>query len=241
MGTLGRSPLATQVPGMLDPVVVGTQFRAPWGMCLHTTGRGVPEKAAKLGRPALDVALDVYRGMQDGEAFGYKWGGPGYVIDHAGGIYQIAPDHILTAHCGGPHREEYLTGAWMAKCSSEAVARWRAKWGEKYKSPQGLFPSHSANVDYVGVEMIPIGSGLGGPPKAPGLLFTAAQHDAAVALARDLRTRHGWPPGWERTSRLVGHEDVQLIDRSDVGGGWDPGELRAHPYFDFESVRQALG
>jgi N-acetyl-anhydromuramyl-L-alanine amidase AmpD len=75
----------------------------------------------------------------------------------------------------------------------------------------------------------------------PGLLFTEAQHRALVALGRDLAARHGWPAGWGRTPRLVGHEDVQLLERQDAGGGWDPGALRAKPYIDFEFIRARVG
>jgi hypothetical protein len=38
---------------------------------------------------------------------------------------------------------------------------------------------------------------------------------------------------------LVGHEDVGLLDRMDKNGGWDPGALRAAPYFDMARVRRA--
>ncbi len=85
--------------------------------------------------------------------------------------------------------------------------------------------------------MIPIGDGFGGDPMAPGLLFTRAQHESALGLAIDAGNRHGFPDGWRATSRLLGHEDVDPIERSDVGGGWDPGFLRVSPYFDLGFVR----
>lgn len=231
------SGIATQVPGMLDPDTC--RRREPWGLCLHTTGRGIVDKAARTGRKPLDVALDEYRRMQDGSSLGYRWGGPHYVIDHDGGIYQIAPDFAFTAHCGGPHRADYLDGSWVGKCSDAAVHHWRAQWGARYSSPQSLFPSRSANEDYIGVEMIPCGSGFG-VPRREGELFTIAQYDAAVALAKDIARRQGWPADWAHGPRLVGHEDVQLIDRHDGAGGWDPGYLRARPYFDMGAVREAL-
>jgi hypothetical protein len=84
--------------------------------------------------------------------------------------------------------------------------------------------------------MIPCGSGFGQPMR-PGLLFTAAQHDGAAELVREMGARHGWPSGWQKTSRLLGHEDVDLLERMDALGGWDPGFLRAAPYFDFDYVR----
>jgi N-acetyl-anhydromuramyl-L-alanine amidase AmpD len=127
----------------------------------------------------------------------------------------------------------------VSKCSPATVAAWRRQW-PGYQSPQHLYPSRTANADYVGIELIPIGAGLGGQPMAPGLRFTRAQHEAVVALGRWLASRHAWPVGWALSPRLVGHEDVQPIQRQDRGGGWDPGSLRERPYFDFEFVRAAL-
>lgn len=75
---------------------------------------------------------------------------------------------------------------------------------------------------------------------APGLRFTTAQHNAVAALGKDLAARHGWPADWHKTGRLVGHEDVDPLNRSDKIGGWDPGWLRSRPYFDFAYVRQLI-
>lgn len=217
----------------------GGKVRKPWGLLVHTTGRGVPETAARRSRRPIDVALEVYIASQKGSN-GYPWGGPGYVIDYDGRITQLAPDDILTNHAGGPDRASYLSGGWLKRCSPAMVAQWHTHWAPRYAHPYALFPSKSPNEDYIGVEMIPIGSDLGGKPMREGLLFTKAQHDAAVVLALDLAVRHGWPTGWAQTGRLVGHEDVQPILRHDKGGGWDPGWLRAKPYFDFASVRERI-
>ena len=231
-----RSPLAVQVDGMRDPVK--GHRRIPWGLLLHTTGRGVPALAKKRGEQPIEVALRVYRASQNGSN-GYMWGGPGYVIDHDGTVYQIAPDDVKTAHAGGSDRKAYLSGDWQQEASDEVVRRWHQQWPGK-SNPYHLFPSTSPNDDYIGVEMIPIGSGFGGEPMSPGLLFTQAQHDAAVALAKDVGARHGFPAGWHKTSRLLGHEDVQPMNRDDSRGGWDPGWLREKPYFNFAYVRGML-
>jgi hypothetical protein len=231
MMTSDLSPIAAQVPHRADAM----KHRAhAWGFLLHTTGGGIPAAAKRRGTTPLHEALSWYKRSQDGEN-GYPWGGPGYLIDHDGGIYQLAPDLVLTNHAGSPDRARYMDGSWERALSAEAVARWRAKW-PGVKSPQSLYPSRGANQDYVGCEMIPCGDGFGVPMR-PGLKFTKAQHDAAVELGRDLAARHSWPAGWALTSRLLGHEDVQPLQRSDKHGGWDPGWLRADPYFDFESVR----
>lgn len=232
------SPLAIQHPHRTDHITL----RNPWGFLLHTTGSGVLRRARADGKSPIDVALQVYRASQGVTGHpgsnGYAWGGPGYLIGHHGEIHQLAPDDVMTMHAGGPDRSSYLSGAWRARVSAETSTRWAAQW-PGVASPQHLYPSESANADYVGAEMIPCGMGYGEPLRA-GLRFSAAQHDAAIALGRDLAARHGWPAGWARTPRLLGHEDVQPIERQDGQGGWDPGWLRGRPYFDFELVRAGL-
>lgn len=235
--TFSYSALAKKVAGVRDPN--NALLRVPWGLLLHTTGGGVTAKAKREGRSPIDVAIQVYIASQNGSN-GYFWGGPTYVLDHDGSLYQIAPDEALTAHAGGPNRLTYLNGSWTTKVSPTVVAQWRAKW-PAFKGPYHLFPATSPNNNYVGVEMIPIGDGFGGAPMAPGLRFTRAQHDAAAALGRDLGARWKWPAKWAQGNRLVGHEDVDPIERSDALGGWDPGWLRAKPYFDFQYVRTAIG
>lgn len=230
------SPLAARVPGVRDPKLARDRG-SPWGVLLHTTGRGIVAQAQKEKREPIEVALDVYIDSQNGSN-GYLWGGPAYVIDHDGKRYQIAPDNALTAHAGGGNREAYLTGHWTAKCSGAALAAWRAKW-PTYQHPYALFPSKSPNHDYVGIEIIPVGAGFGLPMR-PGLLFTKEQHESAAELAADIAKRHAFPVGWQKTSRFLGHEDVDILNRMDSHGGWDPGFLRAQPYFDFAYVRSRV-
>lgn len=233
---LSYSPLARRVPGVRDPLLA--RPRKPWGFLLHTTGGGVTAKAKRDGASPIAVAIAVYISSQNGSN-GYFWGGPAYVADHEGALHQLAPDEALTAHAGGPHRGAYLDGSWVGKVSPETVAQWHRRWPGR-KNPYSMFPSTSPNVDYVGLEMIPIGDGFGGEPMAPGLRFTRAQHDAAIALGHDLAQRHGWPAGWYDSGRLVCHEDVDPIERSDAHGGWDPGVMRTLPYFDLEYVKRGL-
>lgn len=220
------------VSGVRDPK--SAKRRKPWGLLFHTTGSGITATAKKRNQRPIDVALTTYIAMQNGSE-GYLWGGPAYVLDHDGTLYQIAHDDVLTHHCGSGYRAEYRSGDWVRQVSPKTVDRWILQWHGG--GPYDLFPSTSPNVDYVGCEMIPVGNGFGVPAR-PGLLFTEAQHLAAIELARKLGKRHGWPTGWAKTSRLVGHEDVSPIERSNAGGGWDPGWLRANPYFDFAQVRQ---
>ncbi len=234
------SPIAKQVPGVRDPATHPHTTRKPWGYLLHTTGGGVTAAAVKRHKTPIAVAIQTYIDSQNG-GNGYPWGGASYVIDHDGTIYQLAPDDVRIEHAGSSHRPTFLSGAWegAAFCSPAVVAAWHKQW-PAFSNPQALFPSQSPNTDYVGVEMIPVGDGFGGATKGPGIRFTQAQHDAAVKLGRDLAARHAFPPGWQHTSRLLGHEDVNPIDRHDNGGGWDPGSLRDHPWFDFAFVRAAI-
>lgn len=231
------SPLARQVVGVRDPKLGA--LRDPWGLLIHTTGGGVTAQAKKQKRRPIDIAIEIYIASQNGSN-GYKWGGPTYVLDHDGTLYQLAPDNVKTAHCGGVHRDEYLDGSWIKKASPAAVAAWFSQWGPRYKHPYQLFPSKSPNNEFVGVECIPIGDGFGGEPMAKGLRFTKAQHDTLIDLAKEISVRHGWPAGWHRTPRLLGHEDVDILNRMDKGGGWDPGSLRSAPYFDFSYVRSHI-
>lgn len=225
-------------------------YRVIYGALVHTTGGGVTDTAVyekvggkrrKRSTPLnpLTVAVDIYRASQNGSN-GYKWGGPTYVIPHDGTPYQLCPEEVFTNHCGGPNRKFYRDGSWINKVSPITVARWNAQWGPKFDDPYDLFPSTTPNRDYIGIEMIPCGDGLG-DPRAKGEKFTKLQYESLIDLLKDIGTRHQFPSGWWRTPRLVGHEDVDPIQRSDAGGGWDPGFNRAPPiYFDFNYVRSSI-
>lgn len=234
---LPYSPLARRVPGVRDPKLA--RKRTPWGLLLHTTGGGITAKAKREGRKPIDVAIEYYISSQNG-ANGYTWGGPAYVLDHDGTLYQIAPDDAVTHHAGGTNGASYRAGTWTGRLSAEAVAQWKKRWPER-AHPYALFPSASPNIDYVGVEMIPVGDGFGEPMRK-GLRFTRAQHNTAIALGVEMGLRHQWAPGWANAAsgRLVGHEDVDPLERSDANGGWDPGANRAAPYFDFDYVRRGI-
>lgn len=234
-----KSPLVTlDVTARAAAAHHGFRAGAPWGLCIHTTGSGVPTDAKAEGRPAMEVALDIYcKGPNAAH----------YVIDHAGVLACVAPENVVTWHAGrfGPppekidRRPQYLSGEWRAICSPAAVAAWDRQWFPKYKSPQHLYPGESANAAYVGVEMIPIAKGQGVPTPGGGL-YTEAQYVALVALGEDLARRHSWPRDWAATPRLLGHEDVGILDRHTEEGCWDPGFLRDEPHFDFPRVRMAL-
>jgi N-acetyl-anhydromuramyl-L-alanine amidase AmpD len=224
-----RSPLARQ---HLPHRAIPKRRSAPWGVCLHTTGSGLPRKAKRLGRDELEVAVEYYVGTARG--------GPAYVVGGDGQVVQVADEDEHTFHVGsyGPagedRRGQYLSGEWRRLAPPRAVELWEARWPGK-RCPQELFPSVHPNADYIGVEIIPRLSAQG-----DGLRFSDAQHGAVGRLLADIGRRHAWLDGWWRTPRLVGHEDVGLLDRSDAGGGWDPGALRQRPYISMPRIIQAL-
>lgn len=248
------SPHAHRITmGTLDPE--DGRERTALGYCIHTTGGSVTDIAKREHKKPIDVAIEIYLRSQRGELNPYRWGGPHYVCDFDGTLYQIVPDNVKTAHCGGRSekypegtRLHYINGSWITLIPSNVVGEWRKRWPH-VRHPYALFPSRDPNTDYVGAEYIPIGDGFGGEPMRPGLRFTTAQHDTAIKLGLDLALRHEWPIDWyraERTgegfgcARLVGHEDVDILNRSDTRGGWDPGSLRPSPYFDMEYVRAGI-
>lgn len=234
-GIPNRSPLAQQVAGVRDPKN-GWDRGKPWGLLLHTTGGGVTDYAKKHNERPIDVAIRIYIASQNGSN-GYLWGGPHYVIDHDGTLYQLAPDNLNMQHAGGSNRPLYFSGAWEERFPV-TTTHWKKQWPGK-SHPYSLFPSTSPNHDYIGCEMIPCGDGFGTPMR-PGLRFSQKQHDSAIRLAHDCGLRHGWPAGWMQTSRLLGHEDVDPLNRSFTSGAWDPGYLRPDPWFDFAYVRAAV-
>jgi hypothetical protein len=240
--TLTRSNLAKQVAGRQTDIVE----RTPGGLCFHTTGSGITKKARARKLTPIIVALDVYHDMQRGSE-GYDWGGPAYVMDTDGRLYQIAAEDTRTNHVGSiveghDRRDDYLSGRWRTMCSRAAVSCWEQAW-PGYLSPQHLFGSRRANTYYIGCELIPCGDQFGSAwtSRSPSLRFSEAQHRACIALAVDVAVRWEWPENWWTTPRLVSHEDVGLLDRSDAGGGWDWGALRLDPYVDFPLIRTEAG
>ncbi len=191
---------------------------------MHTSGRGIVDRAKRNDVPAIELALLWYRAKEQS--------GVHYVIDHDGTIYQMLPDNRRGAHVGISRKERrgYLSGRWIKETSIPVGFAWRRRW-PGFVSPQHLYPTRSPNSCYVGVELLPL---LAQHVGSDGLWFSKAQHRAVGALARDMAERHGWPEGWEESPRLVGHEDIDAYARWDRRGGWDPGALRAGPRFSWQ-------
>lgn len=227
----GLSPLALYVDNPRD---VADRAVAAYGVGLHTTGGGVPEKAAKAGISPLEYAIGYYTNPKNYFAH--------YVVDTDGTRVQIANEREAAQHIGRfpnypnknpDRREQYMDGSWVKLAPPVVVQAWLDQWGHKYKHPYQLFPGPYPNQAYVGIEMIPIWPT---PPKGR-LRFTPVQHQSVAELCADIGKRNKFPHDWWNMSRLAGHEDISPLDRFDKGGMWDPGFGRPDFYFDFPLVR----
>lgn len=227
--TVGISELATAG----NKLRTGT-FRSGsvFGFAVHTTGSGIVDKAIKKGADPFQYALDYYLSAEF-----YAQ----YLIGYDGKIAQICDERVRAQHIGFKERAAFLYGTWEKTAQPVAVRLWRAAW-PGFKSPAHLFPGASPNEAFVGAEMLPIPSfSSRWQPAFEGATFTLAQHQSVVLLARDVARRSVFPAGWHDTSRLLGHEDVNPLTRSDKGGGWDPGALRERPRFAMWWVRKMCG
>jgi len=193
---------------------------------VHTTGSGVVDKALKLKVDPLDYAVAYY--LKPDSYF------PHYVCGWDGHLVQVADERERAQHVGFAERGKYLTGDWEKLLPASLVARWRERW-PGFKSPAHLFPGSSVNNVFVGVELLPTPT----RDRVYGR-FTLAQHQMVSMLAKDLGERAKLPARWWQTSRLLGHEDLTPLSRSNKGGGWDPGALRVDPDFHWGAVLQLL-
>ncbi len=196
-----------------------------YGLCVHTTGSGPATKAKGTARTPLQIALDYY--VRGGEGF------PHYLIGYDGTIHAICDEGHVAWHAGwatrgGKSRWE----SWTAPTWWSAV--WR-RWNAA--TPANLLPpgASSPNQVYIGVELLADPTGWG---------FTSAQYDALTRLVVDVFRRHGIPLSEPPNPRLLGHEDVEPIERANASGGWDPGAHRTVPKFSWAGLwsrMQALG
>jgi hypothetical protein len=219
-------------PRTLSPLAVGGGLRHAakrtlpvYGVCVHTTGSGPATKARAGSRSPLQVALDYY--VHGGEGF------PHYLIGYDGTIHTICDEAYIAWHAGWATRggksrwSNWTAPAWW----SSVWRRWNAR------APADLLPPHaqSPNSVYVGAELLADASGWG---------FTDAQYDALARLAVDVFRRHGIPLTEPPNPSLLGHEDVEPIERANAQGGWDPGAHRTVPKFSWSrlwSLIQGLG
>ncbi len=163
------------------------------------------------------------------------------MVGYTGQIIQIADEHERAPHIGQDEadRQAYLTGTWEKTAGQTLTNLWHHRWAG-YKSPAHLYPGSSPNNAYVGMEMIPIIKGSDAIPHKVGMIFTREQHEAVARLIYDISQRWKFPVGWEATGRLACHEDITPLTRMAKGQGWDPGNLRDNPWFDWFFLLQTL-
>ena len=214
-----------------------------YGLVVHTTGGGLPEKALARDVSPVDFAVRFYQRTR-GTHYVNGWAGI-----EGGELVQVADERVRANGVGVARQRASIgsPGGWEDDVPAVLVRLWRRRWPD-HAHPLDLLPEgeRSVNRCYVHVECPPCYWGWGRfrsgasrsvRPMRPGLRFTRAQHDAVAALAVDVAERNGWPRGeWWRSPRLLGHEDLSPISRHDRRGGWDPGGLRESPYFDWEYV-----
>jgi N-acetylmuramoyl-L-alanine amidase len=228
----GETSTVAPAPRTLSPLAVGDGLRRAarrtlpvYGVCVHTTGSGPATQARATARSPLQVALDYY--VHGREGF------PHYLIGRDGTIHTICDEAYVAWHAGWATRggksrwSDWTAPAWW----SSVWQRWNAR------TPAGLLPrgAQSPNSVYVGVELLADASGWG---------FTDAQYGALARLVADVFRRHAIPLTEPPNPRLLGHEDVEPIERANAQGGWDPGAHRAIPKFSWSrlwSLIQGLG
>jgi hypothetical protein len=214
-----------------------------FGLIVHTTGSGAPNKAAEEGISVLEWCARRYS----------KTYGCHYVNGHKGaqgGQLILVGTEEEKPHTVGmtEQNDSIRAGRWKKDISATTLKYWEANWGDDYANANALFPGNSANNVYVGMEMPPCvwyntktkKTVVSAKPMRDGLKFTRAQHDTVILLSIDIAERHALPDGWWLTPRIIGHEELSPISRSQKTGGWDPGWLRAKPYFDFGYVRDEI-
>ncbi len=202
------------------------------GIILHTTGSTIVSKAKAAKVDALKYVVDHYLASDLG---------PTYVIGHAGTIVQVADEDKVTWHAGVKKDElqAYLTGTWRTKV--KAHKQWDDTWNKhgvydpRVLAGAGERDFLGVNEHFIGIEMPPLV-----PTPKEGLRFTAEQHEAAGRLCADIMARRGLL-GIAAHRVVLTHEDVNPLARFDKAGGWDPGVLRAEPYFNMDKVLKMLG
>lgn len=235
----GWSPLAIQARKTWDAADRPAGWaKKPYGLVVHTTGRGLPTKAQKIREYPTKTAVDYYSRSH----------GCHYVIGYGGvergDLLQLAAEQEQANGVGtGDQRDLIYVHAWEKNLPAALVKRWKARW-PGYANPLDLLPgTRTANSPYIHVECIPLTpyfvTGVDVPMREK-MLFTEEQHATIALLAIDIAERNEWDRQWWKTPRLVGHEDLTPCSRHDKRGGWDPGWLRATPYMDMGYIESLI-
>lgn len=189
------------------------------GICVHQTGRGV----LKSSYDPVDRAVQIY--TRQGAPFAH------YVIGGEGRIVQVAPDDSVAWHAGitRAQRALYKSGKWKRKVGKRIAQCWQETFPEA-ENPLDLVEDQDPNEVYVSIELVP----------QRDATFTETQYFKLRDLILDIWNRFEELPRWQdwlgnphmlfwdkmrRQGRLVGHEDVEPLERTNIRGGWDPGFL----------------
>jgi hypothetical protein len=224
-------------------------FNNEFGLVVHTTGSGLPDKAAKAGQYPT-VRAERYYSQSHGCHYvnGYR--------GHEGGdLIQMAHEGEQANGVGTTENKKKkqkgqkqsvlgrYSGNWKTDLPASLVKRWQNRW-PGYSNPLDLLPMiRTCNAAYIHMEMPPLTKHWikrGYEPAFRGSYFTLAQHHTVAALALDLARRKDWGWEWWRTPHLVGHEDLTPLSRHIRSGGWDPGFLMASKRFDWQLVLDHL-
>lgn len=236
----GQSAIAVQAARQWDSTDRPTGWVGKvYGLVVHTTGGGLPA-SAKDKRIYHTVRAVDYYSQSHGCHYVNGWRGVA-----GGDLLQVANEREQANGVGvGDQRRSIDQGRFEKDLPAAVVGQWRARW-PGVEHPLRLLPgTRTANSCYVHVECVPCVFHhnkrlvTDATPMRPGLRFTQAQHEAVALLACDIARRNGWPlqETWWRSPRLLGHEDLTPYSRHDKVGGWDPGGMRAAPYFDWDFV-----
>lgn len=198
--------------------------RTVYGICVHTTGDGIPAQSLKENKPPLEAAREVYESM--------GMVGPHYVVDPFGATDTYCDPQLLRYHVGleADQRRSFLDGNWRndANRISPAVVSWWSALYPGVKSPSHLYPGPSANAVYIGIEVIPAGvyNGTAGWTwkwgSRPGFdqqRFSVESYRALASLV--LRLADEFTLDLNKVGVLVGHESLNVYTRP----GWDPGDM----------------
>lgn len=196
-----------------------------YGVCLHTTGDGIPAAIVKNSTDPVKETIDTYAKMAANNGVG-----PHYAITPDGQLIKFRDHAEVAWHAGtsASERQAFLSGTWEdgVRCPKAVSDWWKLRWGAQYKSPQHLFPSRSPNADYIGIELVPCGTYSGniwqpllGVPSTPKGRYTGQQYQTAALLTMSLARAYNLTDDFWNTGRLVGHEDINPLTRP----GWDVG------------------
>jgi N-acetylmuramoyl-L-alanine amidase len=195
----------------------GAQRTMPvYGVCVHTTSGGAARKAKPGGPSPLQMVLDYYVNGREGF--------PHYVIGYDGSLNRVCAETEVAWHAGWLGHGRRRWASWTAP------AWWSSVWSRwQVTTPAGLLPPRAddPNSVYIGVELLADKTGYG---------FTSAQYDALARLVVDVFRRYGLPLAAPPNPHLLGHEDLEPIDRANADGGWDPGAHRRAPQFSWSGL-----